>query len=114
MNPAAAPSFAEAFFARGVSNLVCTAWPIGDRAARVFALVFYSRLLGLPLELSVRLDDINESVRTRLSDKDLSNTPQPIFRALRDARWAIFSTAGGAGTWGAYQHYGSPYMRFFQ
>ena len=26
-----APSFAHAFFARGVSNFVCTAWPVNDR-----------------------------------------------------------------------------------
>lgn len=34
-----APSFAESFFARGVANFVCTAWPVSDLAARDFALI---------------------------------------------------------------------------
>src|SRR4029079_4936217 len=42
-----APSFAEAFFARGVGNFVCTAWPVDDEAARTFAGRLYSELLGL-------------------------------------------------------------------
>jgi hypothetical protein len=42
-----APTFAEAFFARGVSNFVCTAWPVNDTAARQFALELYSALLGV-------------------------------------------------------------------
>ena len=44
-----APSFAEAFFERGLSNFVCTAWPISDQAARRFALAFYSSMLGMTL-----------------------------------------------------------------
>src|SRR5918999_5020784 len=47
-----APSFAEAFFARGVANFVCTAWPVDDAAARVFALTLYSDLLGIRLDQS--------------------------------------------------------------
>ena len=35
------PSFAEAFFARGVGNFVCTAWPVDDEAAREFAQTLY-------------------------------------------------------------------------
>ena len=31
--PGLPPSFAEAFFLRGVSNFVCTAWPVDDGAA---------------------------------------------------------------------------------
>ncbi len=34
---AMAPSFAESFFARGVANFVCTAWPVDDNAAVAFA-----------------------------------------------------------------------------
>src|SRR5690606_24231709 len=45
--PGLAPSFAEAALARGVTNFVCTAWPINDLAARRFAQVLYSELLGL-------------------------------------------------------------------
>ena len=41
-----APSFAEAFFARGVSNFVCTAWPVDDAAALAFARRLYRGLLG--------------------------------------------------------------------
>jgi hypothetical protein len=32
---------------------------------------------------------------------------------MREARHAIAEFPGGARTWGAYQHYGSPYFRFF-
>src|SRR5690606_9659662 len=45
-----APSFAEIFFARGVANLVCTAWPVDDQAAREFALTFYAHMLGMAPE----------------------------------------------------------------
>ena len=37
-NDRLAASFAEAFFARGVANFVCTAWPVDDVASRDFAL----------------------------------------------------------------------------
>jgi CHAT domain-containing protein len=46
-SPELAPSFAESFFARGVQNFVCTAWPVNDLAARDFAKRLYTGLLGL-------------------------------------------------------------------
>ncbi len=33
--------------------------------------------------------------------------------AMRQARLAIAALPNGARTWGAYQHYGNPYLRFF-
>ena len=45
-----APSFAEAFFARGVANFICTAWLVGDAAAREFALELYNNLFGMNTE----------------------------------------------------------------
>ncbi|MDQ5870937.1 MAG: CHAT domain-containing protein [Acidobacteriota bacterium] len=92
-----APSFAEAFFARGVSNFVCTAWPVDDAAARSFALMLYARLLALPVP-----GFENEPLK-----------PMPMHIAMRDARLSIADTSNGARTWGAYQHYGNPYLRFF-
>jgi CHAT domain-containing protein len=88
-----APSFAEAFFQRGVANFVCTAWPIDDGAARSFALELYRNLLGLG------------------SGPD---APRPMHRAMLAARVAIARTRDGARTWGAYQHYGDPFFRLFR
>jgi pimeloyl-ACP methyl ester carboxylesterase len=90
-DPALAPSFAEAFFARGVANFVCTAWPVDDVAAREFALALYRGLLGLTPE----------------------SEPWVMHRAMREARRLIAQRDYGVGTWGAYQHYGNPYLRFF-
>jgi hypothetical protein len=94
-----APSFAEAFFARGVANFVCTAWPVDDEAARTFALTLYAGLLGIDR-----------------SDAKLAfrNTgPIPMHLAIRQARLEIAATTNGRTTWGAYQHYGNPYFQFF-
>jgi pimeloyl-ACP methyl ester carboxylesterase len=99
-NAALAPGFAESFFARGVANFVCTAWPVDDRAAREFALELYSRLLGLQ-----RDPDRPGSFRCQ--------RPEPMHVAMREARLAIFGSPGGARTWGAYQHYGNPFFRLF-
>jgi hypothetical protein len=101
-----APSFAEAFFARGVANFVCTAWPVEDRAAREFALVLYAGLLGLERfstdsDLSVIGQQYNASA------------PLPMYQAMQNARNAIASLPYDIRTWGAYQHYGNPYYRFF-
>jgi pimeloyl-ACP methyl ester carboxylesterase len=86
-----APSFAEAFFARGVSNFVCTAWPVDDTAALEFARRFYRGILGLLGEGSF-VESLHE--------------------AMREARREIARTgAGGMQTWGAYQHYGDPNFR---
>jgi len=91
-----APSFAEAFFARGVGNFVCTAWPVDDEAARTFARRLYSELLGLD------------------SDKDFARKNfSCMHQAMREARRAIATDFAGSRTWGAYQHYGNPYFRFF-
>jgi hypothetical protein len=96
-----APSFAEAFFARGVSNFVCTAWPVDDTAARQFAQRLYGGLLGLAVEESGGLR------------RHGPGALEQMHVAMRQARLALAGTANGARTWGAYQHYGNPYLRFF-
>ena len=90
-SPGLAPNFAEAFFARGVQNFVCTAWPVNDRAARDFAKRLYSGLLGLD-----------------------GHEVEPMHVAMREARVEIYNTDYGRRTWGAYQHYGNPYFRLFR
>ena len=86
-----APSFAEAFFARGVANFVCTAWPVDDTAALEFARRFYRGILGLRGEGSF---------------------PESLHEAMREARREIARLGpGGMQTWGAYQHYGDPNLR---
>lgn len=95
-----APSFAEAFFARGVANFVCTAWPVDDTAAREFALTLYAGLLGLR-----RAKD--GSGRYEAAESSM------MFEAMRDARRAVANRDYGARTWGAYQHYGNPYLQLF-
>ncbi|MGH9630566.1 MAG: CHAT domain-containing protein, partial [Bryobacteraceae bacterium] len=87
---ALAPSFAEAFFERGVANIVCTAWPVNDLAAYTFAEVFYRALLGF------------------------EGPPLPAYRAMQEARRAVQKSGAGAQTWGAYQHYGNPNLRFLR
>jgi pimeloyl-ACP methyl ester carboxylesterase len=96
-----APSFAESFFARGVSNFVCTAWPVDDTAARVFALQLYADLLGLLLP-----DDGSPVSQS-------TGRPQLMHVAMCNARLKVAREFSGARTWGAYQHYGNPYLRFF-
>jgi hypothetical protein len=96
-----APSFAEGFFERGVANFVCTAWPVDDAAARVFARHLYGALLGLRVEDGPALKVIG------LRD------PEPMYRAVREARLKVAAFSSGARTWGAYQHYGNPYFRLF-
>ncbi len=87
---ALAPSFAESFFARGVGNFVCTAWPVDDHGARLFATTLYRSLLGQ------------------------SDEPQPMFKAMSGAREEVAgASGGGARSWGAYQHYGDPLFRLF-
>lgn len=88
-NASLAPSFAEAFFARGVGNFICTAWPVDDAAALTFATRVYSGLLGL-----------------------LASGAEPLHEAIKAARLEIAIMGdGGRATWGAYQHYGDPYFR---
>ncbi len=95
-----APSFAESFFNRGVANFVCTAWPVDDVAARVFAITLYSHLLGLK-------NDSDKTVSRR------TGGAVAMHEAMREARLAIARTLNGRTTWGAYQHYGNPYFRLF-
>jgi hypothetical protein len=103
-DPALAPTFAETFFKQGVADFVCTAWPVNDLAGRDFALTLYAALLDL------------RSSTGNLSDID-SYGPggglMPLYQALRDARRAIAQEPYDLRTWGAYQHYGNPYFRFF-
>jgi hypothetical protein len=95
-----APSFAERFFERGITDFVCTAWPVEDLSARRFAMSLYAQLLGL--QMSQGREDRYEEP-----------PPQPMYAAMREARLSIADSPDGARTWGAYQHYGSPYFRFF-
>ena len=97
---ALAPSFAEAFFAKGVANFVCTAWRIDDIAASEFALTLYARLLGLT-------PDPSNPGKYKAADALY------LHEAMRDARRDIAQREYGVKTWGAYQHYGNPYFRFF-
>lgn len=99
-----APSLAEAFFARGVSNFICTAWPVDDRAARDFALTLYAGLLGI------------KSKNGELGNPDSYERlpPLPMYEAMRAARLAVAEPTNDVRTWGAYQHYGDPYFRLFK
>ena len=92
-----APSFAGAFFARGVSNFVCTAWPVNDTAALEFAATLYRHLLGL----------------TGDADEVPTGVAHPMHVAMRAARRSIALEDYGIRTWGAYQHYGDPHFRLF-
>lgn len=83
---------------RGVSNFVCTAWPVDDFAARQFALTLYGGLLGL----------------RRQEDRYVEGPMLPMHAAMMAARRAIATTSAGTRTWGAYQHYGSPFLRLFE
>lgn len=100
-----APCFAESFFAQGVNNFVCTAWPVDDRAARHFALTLYANLLGLsPKGSGGHLSGVSEYQ---------VKSPESMHVAMQQARLRIFDARNDPRTWGAYQHYGNPYFRFF-
>jgi hypothetical protein len=128
--PELAPSFAEAFFERGVADFVCTAWPVDDAAARQFALMLYRSLLGLgpppkaaaagppvaaspPGRARLAAEETGEADRGGFTVYRLTGEVMPMHRAMREARLAIGRTFGGGRTWGAYQHYGSPNFRLF-
>ena len=81
-----APGFAEAFFARGVANFVCTAWKVEDQAAKDFAVEFYESLFAR---------------EERIRD------------AMKQARQKLIDEKSGLASWGAYQHYGNPEFRLF-
>ncbi len=75
-----AASVAQTFIERGVRGVVAAGWAVDDAAAKVFACVFYERMLdGLPFGLAVR--------------------------AAREAAW---NKNPRVNTWGAYQAYGDP------
>ena len=99
-----APTFAEAFFERGIANFVCTAWPVDDMDARRFALSLYGALLGLKPRAQGRGFEASDEEEFKF---------KPMFRAMRDARSELAETGQGIRTWGAYQHYGNPYLRIF-
>jgi len=105
---ALAPTFAETFFARGVANIVCTAWPVGDREGRDFALTLYAALLGLEFNPPPKIPVLRTDRRYYQA-----NTPQPFHKAMRAARRAIADESYDQHSWGAYQHYGNPYAQIF-
>jgi hypothetical protein len=80
-----APTFAESFFERGVSNFVCTAWPVDDAAARAFALKLYQGLLGL--------EPADETPQPR---RYKAVQPVRMHVAMREARLAIIDSPGGS------------------
>lgn len=82
-NTLVAAGLAEAFFKLGARNYVCTGWPVGSEAARAFAVEFYKVLLA----------------------------GSEIRQAMIKGRLGSANAKGGTSTWGAYQHYGSPYFR---
>jgi pimeloyl-ACP methyl ester carboxylesterase len=98
------PSFAESFFAQGVTNYVGTAWPVDDIAARLFATTLYGSLIGI---------GIDQDGQPRMADSKRAaiHSPQPMHLAILQARLAVARSPSGHGTWGAYQHYGNPNYR---
>ncbi len=110
-SPELAPSFAEAFFARGVSNFVCTAWPIDDEAARTFACTLYRRLLGLQDGGDAGAPERVAADGAAAQPVRVLAEPEAMHDAMMQARLAIKDLGDGAKTWGAYQHYGSPHFR---
>jgi hypothetical protein len=105
------PTFAESFFARGVANFVCTAWPVDDGAARNFALALYAALLGMREFAPKPPVDLQRSGRGDLPPIDTPARSMVMYEAMRYARLAIANAPGAARTWGAYQHYGDPFFR---
>src|SRR5262249_53686835 len=82
--PTLAPSFAEAFSERGVANFICTAWPVDDAAARLFARHLYAGLLGLKIDPDKpELDVLG------------AREPLPLYQSVRDAREAAAGPASG-------------------
>ncbi len=108
------PTFAESFFARGVANLVCTAWPVDDAAARHFALALYAALLGMLDAAPKPPSGEGSGLSRKLPLCEISPdepAPMVMYEAMRYARLAIANAPTAARTWGAYQHYGDPFFR---
>lgn len=84
-----------------------SAWSVDDLASLEFAEVLYGSLLGMKEE--------EGDNGTAEKGATLPKTFAPAFMhaAMRDARRAVFKMANGARSWGAYQHYGNPYLRLF-
>ena len=102
IRPGSAPSFAESFFLRGVSNFVCTAWPVDDGAALEFA-------------QSASISACSACDRNAVPGREFAPLPpQPMHTAMRQARLRIAGQPHGVRTWGAYQHYGNPITSFLR
>ncbi len=99
-----APSFAEAFFKQGVSDFVCTAWPVNDEAALEFALKLYAGLLNM---------ECTSGNTSNIDAYRAGSNSIPMYKAMREARKAIARMPYDMRTWGAYQHYGNPNFRLF-
>jgi CHAT domain len=85
------PSLADEFVRRGVRDYVGTAWAIGDAGSAEFASTFYGQLL-VPPEAGAPGATIGE--------------------AMLAARRRLAELGGEIVSWGAYQHYGDPTVRF--
>ena len=77
-------SFAEAFFGRGVTNFVCTAWPVSDDAATTFALTVYRSLLGMTN--SNELEPETRPMWQAMQPRERRQPARPQRRARRDER----------------------------
>jgi hypothetical protein len=85
------PSLADEFFRRGVRDYVGTAWAIDDAVAIEFATTLYGQLLVA-------------------SAPDAGGTT--LGEAVLAARRRLAELGGDRVTWGAYQHYGDPTVRY--
>src|SRR5262249_48732572 len=82
-----------------------SAWDVQDGPARDFAVELYASLLGMTVKRA--LDGSFDFEANR------EDGPQPMYRAMRRARRKLLYELSGVSTWGAYQHYGDPYLRLF-
>jgi subtilisin family serine protease len=88
---------------------------VGDLAARDFALTLYARLLWMKAADGgggAIGSGLRSEVGAYVAD---SSDPDSfyMFRAMQEARRTIAALHRDIKTWGAYQHYGNPYYRFF-
>jgi hypothetical protein len=91
-------SFLGAFLRAGTSELVTCGWAVDVQGARDFAVHFYRGLLGL--------EQTGGGYRR--------GEPLDIAGAMLHARRAVAASPSGAGTWGAYRHYGHPDFRLVE
>jgi hypothetical protein len=104
-------TFAESFFAQGVSNFVCTAWPVDDAAARQFAKALYGALLRMGDFAPKPPDSATSGRNGEFPEPETPARSMVMYEAMRYARLATANAPGAARTWGAYQHYGDPFFR---